>query len=142
MLGPQFYASRLCWVLRTWLTLDLLRHDRGSLTSTQKVNYINAVQCLMSTPARTPSTIASGAKSRFDDFLATHINQTLTIHYTANFLAWHRYFIWLYEQALKQECGYTGAYPVSHLLFLSRLWASSRIANNQEYRGPYLLTTR
>lgn len=70
----------------------------------------------MSKPARTPSTAASGAKNRFDDFIGTHINQTLTIHYTANFLAWHRYFMWLYEQALKQECGYTGVSPVSHSL--------------------------
>jgi hypothetical protein len=47
-----------------------------------------------------------------DDFVATHINQTLTIHYTGNFLSWHRYFTWLYEQALQTECGYTGTQPV------------------------------
>lgn len=103
-----------------WLMLLCSFSHRGSLTESQKLNYINAVQCLMSKPARTPSTAAPGAKNRFDDFVATHINQTSTIHYTANFLAWHRYYIWLYEQALKQECGYEGVSPVSayptHLL--------------------------
>jgi tyrosinase len=52
-----------------------------------------------------------GAKSRFDDFVATHINQTMTIHWTGNFLTWHRYYTWLYEKALQEECGYTGTQP-------------------------------
>ena len=52
-----------------------------------------------------------GAKSRFDDFIATHINQTMTIHWTGNFLTWHRYFTWLYEKALQDECGYQGSQP-------------------------------
>lgn len=56
--------------------------------------------------------MAPGAKTRFDDFVATHINQTLSIHYTGNFLSWHRYFTYLYEEALRNECGYTGTQPV------------------------------
>lgn len=35
----------------------------------------------------------------------------MTIHYTGTFLAWHRYFVWVYEQALRDECGYTGYQP-------------------------------
>jgi tyrosinase len=57
--------------------------------------------------------VASGAKTRYDDFVATHIDQTLSIHYTGNFLSWHRYYTWLYEEALRNECGYTGTQPVS-----------------------------
>lgn len=30
---------------------------------------------------------------------------------TANFLSWHRYYIWLYEKALREECGYKGYQP-------------------------------
>lgn len=55
--------------------------------------------------------VAPGAKTRFDDFVATHINQTTTIHYTGKFLSWHRYFTWLYEEALRSECGFTGDFP-------------------------------
>ncbi|KAJ0325721.1 hypothetical protein COL5a_007228 [Colletotrichum fioriniae] len=63
-------------------------------------------------PARTPASKSSGARTRFDDFVATHINQTLTIHYTqGNFLSWHRYFTWQYEEALRNECGYKGTQP-------------------------------
>lgn len=42
------------------------------------------------------------------------MNQTNNIHLTGNFLSWHRYFIWLYEQALQQECVYEGSLPVCH----------------------------
>jgi tyrosinase len=46
-----------------------------------------------------------------DDWVGTHINQTNFIHYTGTFLAWHRWFIWHYEQALRNECGYKGYQP-------------------------------
>ncbi|GAB7326364.1 hypothetical protein MBLNU13_g10398t1 [Cladosporium sp. NU13] len=88
-----------------------VRREWGTLSKSQRKDYIKAVQCLQEKPARTPSAVASGAKTRFDDFVATHINQTLTIHYTANFLSWHRYFTWLYEEALRKECGFQGDQP-------------------------------
>lgn len=56
--------------------------NRGRLGRAERKQYIAAVQCLQKLPARTPPSLVPGAKSRFDDFVATHINQTLTIHYT------------------------------------------------------------
>ena len=76
----------------------------------EKTAYINAVLCLQSKPSLTGSFVP-GAKSRYDDFVAIHINQTLTIHGTGNFLSWHRYFVYTYEKALREECGYTGYQP-------------------------------
>lgn len=70
------------------------------------------MQCLQSLPSRTPAAAAPGARTRFDDFVALHINQTMFIHYSATFLSWHRYYLWTYEQALVHECGFTGAQPV------------------------------
>ncbi|KAF7560785.1 hypothetical protein G7046_g3345 [Stylonectria norvegica] len=88
-----------------------IRREWGTLSSSDKKSYIAAVKCLQSKPALTPQSVAPGAKTRFDDFVATHINQTLSIHYTGNFLSWHRYFTWLYEEALRNECGYKGTQP-------------------------------
>lgn len=48
----------------------------------EKEDYINAVNCLAKKPAQTPAGLAAGAKTRYDDFVATHINQTLFIHGT------------------------------------------------------------
>ncbi|GAB7347301.1 hypothetical protein MBLNU459_g3384t1 [Dothideomycetes sp. NU459] len=87
-----------------------VRKEWSSLNTTEKKAYISAVKCLMSKPSISGS-IAPGAKSRYDDFVATHINQTLTIHGTGNFLSWHRYFTYTYETALRNECGYKGYQP-------------------------------
>ncbi|KAF2002056.1 Di-copper centre-containing protein [Amniculicola lignicola CBS 123094] len=88
-----------------------VRREWSSLSSGEKKEYIAAVQCLATKPAKTPAGLAAGAKNRYDDFVATHINQTLSIHGTGNFLSWHRYFTWAYEQALRNECGYKGYQP-------------------------------
>ncbi|KAF2644631.1 Di-copper centre-containing protein [Massarina eburnea CBS 473.64] len=88
-----------------------VRREWSTFTTREKKNYIAAVQCISKKPSQTPSTLASGAKTRYDDFVATHINQTMSIHGTGNFLSWHRYFTWAYEQTLRTECGYTGFQP-------------------------------
>lgn len=50
---------------------------------------------------------------KFDDFVVTHIQQTLDIHYSGIFPPWHRWFVYQYEKALREECGYKGYQPVS-----------------------------
>lgn len=46
--------------------------------------YTDAVLCFQKLPAKTPRSLVPGVRSRYDDFLATHINQTLSIHYTVS----------------------------------------------------------
>ncbi|KAF3052247.1 hypothetical protein E8E11_011198 [Didymella keratinophila] len=88
-----------------------VRREWSFLTRNERLDYINAVNCLARKPAKTPAAIAAGAKSRYDDFVVTHILQTMNIHGTGNFLAWHRYYTWAYEQVLRNECGYKGYQP-------------------------------
>lgn len=38
--------------------------------------------CLMDSPSKLDPTQFPGAKSRYDDFVVVHMNQTLTIHGT------------------------------------------------------------
>jgi len=126
-------------------------HHRSTLSATSKKAYINAVLCLQSKPSRT-SSWAPGAKSRYDDFVAVHISQTLTIHGTGNFLSWHRYFVYTYEQALRQECGYTGYQPYLNWgryakdLANAPLWdnTDTSISGNgvfHNYSGAYIPST-
>jgi tyrosinase len=91
-------------------------------------SYTDAVLCLQKKMAITPTTLIPGVRSRvdlpikmipyfanneqYDDFVATHMNQTPFIHFSGTFLGWHRYFVWHYEQALRNECGYQGYQPV------------------------------
>ena len=103
--------------------------SRGTLSDDDRQAYTKAVLCLQSKPAASLKTLVPGARSRFDDFHAVHINQTFIIHnnvsrlsvrrgwirtaYTeqAQFLPWHRYFTWAYEKALRDECDYEGYQP-------------------------------
>lgn len=59
-----------------------VRRDWRAFSKTQKKDYINSVLCLQKLPSRTPAHLAPGARTRYDDFVATHINQTQIIHYT------------------------------------------------------------
>ena len=88
-----------------------IRRDWRTFSANQKKSYIKSILCLQELPSLTPSDKAPGARSRYDDFVATHINQTTGIHYTGTFLAWHRYYIWNFEEAMRNECGYTGDFP-------------------------------
>ncbi|KAI9046822.1 hypothetical protein LZ554_008903 [Drepanopeziza brunnea f. sp. 'monogermtubi'] len=72
----------------------VIRRDWDHLSATDRISYTDAVLCLMSKPSILNQTQYPGAKSRYDDFVVVHINQTLSIHGTGNFLAWHRYFYW------------------------------------------------
>ncbi|CZT11605.1 hypothetical protein WAI453_004635 [Rhynchosporium graminicola] len=88
-----------------------IRREFGDLSKKERKAYTDAVQCLTNKPARTPTSLFPGVRSRFDDFVATHLNSTLFIHFSGTFLSWHRSFTWEYEQALRNECGYNGYQP-------------------------------
>lgn len=102
----QLAKSTTC----TKATLQV-RREWGDLSIAQRKEYIAAVKCLMTKPSKLNPTQFPGAKNRYDDFVVVHMNQTLTIHGTGNFLSWHRYYTHAWEQALKVECAFAGAQP-------------------------------
>ncbi|KAK0649934.1 hypothetical protein B0T16DRAFT_492448 [Cercophora newfieldiana] len=89
----------------------LERKEWGSLSKKERLNYIDAVYCLASKPAKTPASEIPGARTRYDDFVGSHIQYTPFVHASGLFLPYHRYYVWLYEKALREECGYKGAQP-------------------------------
>ncbi|KAJ5173389.1 hypothetical protein N7492_005982, partial [Penicillium capsulatum] len=88
-----------------------IRRNWHDFSRRERKNWINAQLCLQTRQPRTPSQKAPGVRTRYDDFVATHINQTMYIHYSGTFLAWHRWFIFELEEAMREECGYRGDYP-------------------------------
>ena len=81
------------------------------MSPADRMNYTAAVNCLASRPAQSRAQEVPGARTRYDDFIAAHIMQAYFIHFTGTLFQWHRTLIWEYEQALRNECGYTGAQP-------------------------------
>lgn len=88
-----------------------VRKAWNTLSDEEKKAYIDAELCLMSLPAVYGF---EGAQNRFDELMYTHIYLTNVIHYVGSFLPWHRYFMYVHEYILKNECGYTGTQPYWH----------------------------
>ncbi|KAK7429634.1 hypothetical protein QQZ08_003829 [Neonectria magnoliae] len=91
-------------------TKPVVRKEWRTLSTDQKHEYIAAIKCLASKPSQTGG-IYPGAKSRYDDFVATHIVNTNYIHFVGFFQAWHRVFVNQYEKDLRNLCGWTGGQP-------------------------------
>ncbi|KAK8064467.1 Di-copper centre-containing [Apiospora phragmitis] len=88
-----------------------IRREWSDLSADERIAYTTAIRCLQTLPSKSDAKEVPGARSRFDDFMAVHMAMTPYIHNSANFLAWHRYYLFTYEKALKEECGYAGAHP-------------------------------
>ncbi|KAG4438583.1 hypothetical protein IFR05_005958 [Cadophora sp. M221] len=91
-------------------TATLVRKEWRTLTKNERLAYIKAFKCLQSEPARFQS-LYPGSRTRYDDYQALHIAMTEKIHFTGIFLPWHRQYVALFEQDLRQTCGYNGAQP-------------------------------
>lgn len=55
---------------------------RSDLSGEDRIAYTNAVLCLQSKKPITPPALVPGVRSRYDDFVASHMNQSFTIHGT------------------------------------------------------------
>ncbi|KAK6858933.1 hypothetical protein PG995_004786 [Apiospora arundinis] len=75
-----------------WRTLD---------ATTQK-QYTDAVLCLTTKPSQLGLNT-----TLYEDFVWVHAHLNEQIHFVAQFLPWHRYFVHLYETQLR-NCGYDG----------------------------------
>ncbi|KAL0572641.1 hypothetical protein V5O48_009315 [Marasmius crinis-equi] len=85
------------------------RQEWRALNETQRLEYIDAIRCLQTLPST--GLVKKEAKTRYDDFMATHIILSDEIHLVGQFLPWHRFFMRLFEKALQDECGYRGMNP-------------------------------
>lgn len=77
--GKSVSFSNVLIVKELWL---ICYKCRGDLADGEKSSYINAVLCLAKAPSKLDASKYPGAKTRYDDFVAVHLNQTLSIHGT------------------------------------------------------------
>ena len=83
-----------------------IRQEWRTLNFAERTAYISSVQCLM----HHPSMFRQGT-SYYDDFILAHSLTGSYSHYAAAFLPWHRLYMFVYEQGLRQKCGYRGPFP-------------------------------
>jgi hypothetical protein len=129
-----------------------VRTEFRAMSNEMRKQFTDSVTCLKNMPPKasaedlTSYAGASGAnhgiKSRYDEYVATHIENTFKIHNTADFLAWHRHFIFEFESDLKNSCGYTGTLPYWDWSVDAEAPDQSEIFNGDEYsmgsNGEYI----
>ncbi|POS74667.1 hypothetical protein DHEL01_v206935 [Diaporthe helianthi] len=80
----------------------------STLTSAEKNDYIDATLCLMESPSKSQY---AGSKTIWGDLQVAHVAQVQFIHVVGAFLPWHRWFMTVHENLLRNECGYGGPIP-------------------------------
>ncbi|KAM0806551.1 putative Tyrosinase copper-binding domain-containing protein [Seiridium cardinale] len=91
-------------------TSPAVRKEWRELGDAEKAEYIRAAVCLRRLPKAKYADIAA-VTTRMDDLVYTHFTLNLNIHFVANFLPWHRWFVQLHENLLRTECGFSGTMP-------------------------------
>ncbi|KAH9952948.1 Di-copper centre-containing protein [Russula dissimulans] len=103
-------------------TNPAIRKEWRKLTTDQRAEWIRAVNCLSDLPhdpALSPSVDPSislippvnVSSSYYDDLVYIHMDLNTRIHFTGLYLPWHRWYIHVFEESLKNRCGYTGVTP-------------------------------
>lgn len=87
-----------------------IRKEWRELTDAEKAEYIRAAVCLRGLPKAKYAAI-DAVTTRMDDLVYTHFSLNTEIHFVANFLPWHRWYVQLHEDLLRDECGFTGTQP-------------------------------
>lgn len=97
-----------------------IRKEWRALSSRERIEWIAAVNCLATlphdeslTPMVKPNDIVgvNVSGSYYDDIVYVHMDMNHRIHFTGLFLPWHRWYVQMYENALKDKCGYKGTSP-------------------------------
>ncbi|KAI1174842.1 hypothetical protein F4777DRAFT_368085 [Nemania sp. FL0916] len=115
-----------------------VRFEWDDYSASDKQAFVGAIQCLIKRPA---SGRFSPSKNRYEDLVRLHQSYAPNIHsrstsqQTHKFLLWHRYFVWAFEQILRDECGFNRAMP----WWDEKKW-SGRFAQSTVFTSQYFGT--
>ncbi|KAI1358038.1 hypothetical protein F5Y08DRAFT_130313 [Xylaria arbuscula] len=124
-----------------------IRFEWDDYSTSDRQALMSAFKCLMNKPA---SGAFTASKSRWEDFARLHQLYTPNVHQNGKFLPWHRYFVWTFEQVLRDECGFdraffwfdetkhAGAFSASDLFssqYLGSLGGSSHCVTDGAFAG-------
>lgn len=87
------------------------RVSYSSLSQWEKKSYIAGIQCIQSKPSNLDRNQFPAAVNRYQDYSTIHVSQTNKVHLSGFFLTWHRYYLYLFEKDMRQNCGYRGRFP-------------------------------
>lgn len=110
-----------------------VRKDFDTMPPHERKAYTSAINCLRKQPSKLDQKLYPAATDRFMDYAVVHVNRTKLVHLDGYFLTWHRYFLQLYEDDLRQICGYTGSFPYWNFPATADNLRGSNIFNGDQY---------
>jgi len=109
-----------------------VRFEWRQFSTSDKLAFIGAIKCLMNKP---PSGNFPPATSRYEDLVRLHQMDVSNIHGNPKFLPWHRYYLWTFEQVLRDECGFDRAFPWWDETIDAGNFANAELFTNTNYFG-------
>lgn len=110
-----------------------IRRDFAKMAPEERKAYTDAINCLRTKPSLLDQEKYSGAINRYFDYATIHVNRTQQAHISGFFLTWHRMFLHLFEQDLRNLCGYKGSLPYWNWPATAYDLAGSPVFNGDEY---------
>ncbi|KAK6851306.1 hypothetical protein PG987_000940 [Apiospora arundinis] len=84
-----------------------MRFEWRDYSDSDRHALVDGIKCLMNKP---PSGKFQPSTNRYEDLVRIHQDYAPNIHNNNKFLIWHRYFLWTFEQMLREECGFNRAF--------------------------------
>ena len=109
-----------------------VRQEWDSVSTKDRQNFVDSLKCLM---GKAPNGQFPASKSRYEDFVALHQTLTPRVHSNSKFLLWHRYYLWTFEQVLRDDCGLTGPLPWFDETRYAGKFSQSSIFSSQWFGG-------
>ncbi|KAI1773101.1 Di-copper centre-containing protein [Hypoxylon cercidicola] len=109
-----------------------VRFEWRNYSANDKKAFVNGIKCLMDKPS---SGNFQGAQSRYEDLVSVHQQLAPEIHQRAVFLPWHRYYVYVFESLMREECGFDRAFPWWDETIDSGKFAQSDIFTDEHF-GP------
>ncbi|KAI0858486.1 hypothetical protein F4860DRAFT_302815 [Xylaria cubensis] len=109
-----------------------IRFEWDNYSASDRQALMSAFKCLMNKP---PSGAFPPSTSRWEDFARLHQMYTPNVHQNQKFLPWHRYFIWSFEQVLREECGFNRAF-----FWFDETKHAGAFSASDAFSAPYLGT--
>ncbi|KAF8596917.1 Di-copper centre-containing protein, partial [Ceratobasidium sp. AG-I] len=93
-----------------------VRKEWRALSTTERKDWINAVNCLSRTPRSATEPYdqiapATENSTYYDELVYVHMDLNPIIHFTGLFFPWHRLYVYQWTNALRSQCGYKGVAP-------------------------------
>lgn len=110
-----------------------IRKDFDSMQPSERKAFTDAINCIRAQPSQLDPEVYPAAINRFFDYAVVHVNKTRTVHLDGFFLVWHRLFEHLFEEDLRNTCGYTGSFPYWNWPATADNLEGSPIFNGDEY---------